>query len=463
MSLVINAAIDLLRREPPGLVAATGLFFRSMQNMYPQHKVSELLKLKRNGIWGNETFPGAGYPVLRSTNMRGARVDTRDPAWCEIDDEKADNYKLQDGDILVTKSSGSTDLVGKACLFERPGNDTPYLFSNFTLLLRPQSQRVLPAYLAWFLRSPQALSWRYSSQLNAVGLRNLQTDDYLSQLIPVPPSGVQEAVVQFLDSLEAGNPIWVETHLPEPLTEQRRIVARIEELAVKIAEAKGLREEADQETGFLIRNARESEFRHLFKTIPCSRLGQVTETRLGKMLSAAVKMGVSPAPYLRNANIYNDHIDLSSVFEMDFVEGEKEVFALQPGDILINEGGYGVGRCAVWEGQIRPCYFQKSLHRIRVDCSRIQPRFLMHQLIWANEQGLFDDITKATTFQHLTGVRLKQHPLFIPPIAQQSIILHRLDALSKATDPARTTQRELASDLDALLPSILDKAFRGEL
>jgi type I restriction enzyme S subunit len=332
-------------------------------------------------------------------------------------------------DLIINKiwvRHGSTAVAGP----EVDGCAASSEFPTFDL----DREQVMPRWLHWLSKTPWF--WTQCDHLSqgTSGKNRIQPERFLTIAVPLPP-----------------------------LPEQRRIVARIEELAGKIAEAKGLREEADQETGFLIRNARESEFRHLFKTIPCSRLGQVTETRLGKMLSAAVKMGISPAPYLRNANIYNDHIDLSSVYEMDFVEGEKEVFALQPGDILINEGGYGVGRCAVWEGQIRPCYFQKSLHRIRVDCSRIQPRFLMHQLIWANEQGLFDDITKATTFQHLTGVRLKQHPLFIPPIAQQSIILHRLDALSKAIDPARTTQRELACDLDALLPSILDKAFWGEL
>ena len=83
----------------------------------------------------------------------------------------------------------------------------------------------------------------------------------------------------------------------------------------------------------------------------------------------------------------------------------------RPGDVLVNEGGYGVGRCAVWEGQISPCYFQKSLHRIRVDSHRLAPRFVMHHLLWAKEQGHFDDITMTTTFQHLTGVRLKRYEI----------------------------------------------------
>jgi type I restriction enzyme S subunit len=148
---------------------------------------------------------------------------------------------------------------------------------------------------------------------------------------------------------------------------------------------------------------------------------------------------------------------------MDFLDHELETFRLQAGDILINEGGYGVGRCAVWEAEIQPCYFQKSLHRVRVDNSRISPRFLMHQLIWAKDTGLFDDITKATTFQHLTGVRLKRHPVVIPDIAEQRRIVTHLDALQAKADALRSLQAEASAELDALLPAVLAKAFAGEL
>jgi len=38
-----------------------------------------------------------------------------------------------------------------------------------------------------------------------------------------------------------------------------------------------------------------------------------------------------------------------------------------------------------------------------------------------------------------------------------------LDALQAKVDELKRLQAETAADLDALLPSILDKAFKGEL
>ena len=44
----------------------------------------------------------------------------------------------------VTKSSDSSDLVGKAALFTHPSDELTYLFSNCTLRLRPDRRTLVP-------------------------------------------------------------------------------------------------------------------------------------------------------------------------------------------------------------------------------------------------------------------------------------------------------------------------------
>ena len=48
-------------------------------------------------------------------------------------------------------------------------------------------------------------------------------------------------------------------------------------------------------------------------------------------------------------------------------------------------------------------------------------------------------------------------------ISEQRRILAELDALQAEVDALNRLQAETAAELDALLPSILDKAFKGEL
>jgi type I restriction enzyme S subunit len=49
------------------------------------------------------------------------------------------------------------------------------------------------------------------------------------------------------------------------------------------------------------------------------------------------------------------------------------------------------------------------------------------------------------------------------PVPEQRLIVAELDALQEEVDALKCLQIETAAELDALLPSILDKAFKGEL
>ena len=51
----------------------------------------------------------------------------------------------------------------------------------------------------------------------------------------------------------------------------------------------------------------------------------------------------------------------------------------------------------------------------------------------------------------------------VPPLAEQRRIVAELDALQAEVDALKRLQAETATELDALLPAILDKAFKGEL
>ncbi|WP_410970264.1 hypothetical protein, partial [Salmonella sp. SAL4458] len=77
-----------------------------------------------------------------------------------------------------------------------------------------------------------------------VGLRNLQTTEYLSQVIPIPPLEIQKQVIDYLNAVETESKESRTVKLPDVLDKQRHIVQRVEILAASIAKAKSLREDA---------------------------------------------------------------------------------------------------------------------------------------------------------------------------------------------------------------------------
>jgi type I restriction enzyme S subunit len=54
-------------------------------------------------------------------------------------------------------------------------------------------------------------------------------------------------------------------------------------------------------------------------------------------------------------------------------------------------------------------------------------------------------------------------PIPVPPLEKQARLVSYLDDLQARMDASTGLQSETAAELDALLPSILDKAFKGEL
>ncbi len=50
-----------------------------------------------------------------------------------------------------------------------------------------------------------------------------------------------------------------------------------------------------------------------------------------------------------------------------------------------------------------------------------------------------------------------------PPLPEQRRIVAYLDVLQAKVDALRRLQADTGAELDALLPAVLDKAFKGEL
>jgi hypothetical protein len=63
----------------------------------------------------------------------------------------------------------------------------------------------------------------------------------------------------------------------------------------------------------------------------------------------------------------------------------------------------------------------------------------------------------------ISGGNAKSFQVPMPPIPDQHRIVTALAAMQLQVDALKTLQTETAAEIDALLPSILDKAFKGEM
>jgi type I restriction enzyme S subunit len=180
------------------------------------------------------------------------------------------------------------------------------------------------------------------------------------------------------------------------------------------------------------------------------------------MLNAERAAGGEMRPYLRNINVRWDGFDLSDVAEMDFPAAERSKYLLRSGDLMICEGGAGVGRAAVWTEEVIECYFQKSLHRVRAT-SAWPVEWLLEWLRVSKWLNAFVVEGNIATIPHLTAEQLRVQRL---PMPQPQVCRDLLIKLRDRRRDIESTRSRLRTQIDLLVEhrqALITAAVTGEL
>ena len=93
----------------------------------------------------------------------------------------------------------------------------------------------------------------------------------------------------------------------------------------------------------------------------------------------------------------------------------------------------------------------------------LEARYLMYWLSQPTVQEFINDEQKGATRQGFTKAQIQAFEIPVPSLAEQRRIVAELDALQAEVDALKRLQAETAAELDALLPALLDRAFKGKL
>jgi len=158
-------------------------------------------------------------------------------------------------------------------------------------------------------------------------------------------------------------------------------------------------------------------------------LGERYSVQLGKMMSPAAIEGDMQTPYMRNANVQWNRLDLSDVATMSFSEKERQKFSLRSGDILACEGRH-VGKSVIWREEIPGACYQKALHRLRPrDPGKDKPEWMLNCLRYYSISGKLVGRTAETTIPHLPAERLREIVFPFPPNEEQERLSDKVSRL----------------------------------
>ncbi|MFD8112396.1 restriction endonuclease subunit S [Streptomyces microflavus] len=378
-------------------------------------------------------------PYLRVANVFEGHIDYRDVNSMGFTDAEKSVYSLRSGDILLNEGQESLANVGRSAIFS--GTPNSVCFQN-TLIRFRASEGVLPEYAQAIFVNWRRLG-KFARVAEKTSISHLGGSRFARMMFPLVSLLGQRRIVEVLDAVQES---------------ERAAQAAIDKLRVLRLDA------VSSELSSLVESGNSGKVRW----IPVREAGAV---RMGKQLSPEGRRSPSQHPYLRVANVLDGRIDFSDVKSMGFTHSERQVYGLQPGDILLNEGQSLelVGRSAIYAGEAGDFCFQNTLVRFR-PCEGLLSQYA--QAVFGDwlRAGKFAQIAKQTTsIAHLGGERFGSLEFPLIPVGEQRRIVNllklwdaRISSEEIALDKLRDLRRGLMGDLLSGMSSI-DGRRRGSV
>ncbi len=147
-------------------------------------------------------YLATGTGVLRIPNIaeRG-RIDVTDLKRAEFDANELQKLALVEGDLLVIRSNGSVELVGKTGLVTT--NETGLLFAGYLMRLRVDRAKAIPAFVQLCLSAPLQRQYIERTAKSTSGVNNINAEELRSLPMLLPPLAEQIEIVRRVETLFA--------------------------------------------------------------------------------------------------------------------------------------------------------------------------------------------------------------------------------------------------------------------
>lgn len=140
-------------------------------------------------------------PVLRIPNVAHGRIDLSDVKYGRLSKHDRMRLSLKKGDLLMVRSNGSVDLVGRVAVV--PDGLQNYSYAGYLIRLRPDCRRVLPEFLAAALASPAIRRHIELTARSTSGVNNINSEEIRQIELDIPSLREQAEITRRVDRLLA--------------------------------------------------------------------------------------------------------------------------------------------------------------------------------------------------------------------------------------------------------------------
>ena len=398
------------------------------------------------GDWGDDEGEQA-VAVMRSTNFTNdGQLDFSDVATRYFPNDKAEQFGLLRGDLLVERSGGGPDQpVGRIGFIERdiPGSTV----SNFVQVLRPDPEKVDASFLGWALFELQRTGIVERVQQQSTQMRNLNWRDYQRLALPWPEVDEQRRIAAALKLAD------------DAIQKARTELDAARDLKLSL--------EAGLLTGRIDPQERpkaETKAGDLPQGWSVSPLKNLAEIGSGITLNQDRVAKENACRYLTVAHVQRGAISNDDPRYLELSDEERKHRLLETGDILVVEGhasSMEIGRAALFEDQGEPTTFQNHLFRVRADRDQVLPKFLLHVLNSERVQRHWNAVCNTSSGLNTINRRNLRNVLVqYPDTTEQQSIIDALNAAERNVAQILAKRKALEDVKCSLLQNLLTGKIR---
>lgn len=365
-----------------------------------------------------------GPKMLRITDIQNGQVNWDLVPYCIIKNNELEKYKLEKGDILFARTGATT---GKTFLIEESPKS---VFASYLIKLRVLREKAVSKYVYSFFQSPQ-----YWEQIK-------------------PRGGAQPNMnARILSNLKIPLP---------PVEEQKRIVARIEELFSKLEEIRRVRKETSAKAKRLLPSALHEAFLKADeKGWRWVKLQEIVCMR---------KQTISPRDFP------DEEFELYSIpayHTSGFAEIQRgseigsSKFLVNPEDVLFGKLNPHIPK--VWLVSDKGRYRQIATTEFFPIHPKNSKELSTEYLSWCmKDKGFLESVVKLVIGTTGSRKRLQKGDFLnlkipLPSLEEQKRIVVYLEKIQQKTAVLRRLQEETEGKVNKLRASILNRAFGGGL
>ena len=369
-----------------------------------------------------------GLPHLRPNNIsRDGKLDLGLVKRVPFEAGDLSRYDLKPEDVLFNNTN-SQELVGKTAIFDLEGT---YSFSNHLTRIRVRPDLLIAEWLSfwfqhlWHIHHFERICNRW------IGQAGINTKKLSDVEVPVPP-----------------------------LPEQRRIVARIEELTERIDAARRLRAEAAEEAAAILPSALAEVFGEAeaegWEVKPMGEVGYWTSG--GTPSRSQREYFDGNIPWVKTGDLNDDYLNQTkeTISEEGLNNSSAKLFP--KGTILVAMYGATIGKIAILNLEAATNQACAAL--------QVNPDLLTNK--WAfcyilSIRNHLRELGKGGAQPNISQTVLKAQNIPLPPLDEQRCIVEYLDAVQAKVEAIRRYQEETREEIEAMTGAVLERAFGGEL